>query len=301
MPQLALKAFAKVNLGLSIIGRRDDGYHELRTIYQTISLADSVEVTLARGRRAVQLETSGFAVPEGRANLAVRAAEAFLEHAALPARVGVTLRKKIPPGSGLGGASSDAAAVLRALSRLAPRQVSAESLLSMAVSLGADVPFFLVGGRALGVGRGDEVYPLPEERRYAVLVLFPGEGMSTAEAYRRLRAPRLTALQARPTIELFNARVIAAEASVANDFEPLLFRRFPQLATAKEMLLRSAASAASLSGSGSALFALFENTQMARAAADNWRASGMPAMQVFLARTISRREYAAQFPPQRDN
>lgn len=294
MDRIALKAYAKINLGLSILGRRADGFHELRTIYQTVSLADELEVRLTAGPRRVALETSGWQVPVGRANLAVRAAEALLEELRVKRRVFLSLRKRIPPGSGLGGASSAAAAVLRALVHLTRKNLPPERLFHLAAQLGSDVPFFLVGGRALGLGRGEEVYPLPEAPRRACLILFPGEGMNTAEAYRLLRAPRLTAERARPTIESFcGGTNEAGAARLANDFEPLVFRRFPQLAAAKEELLRAGAETAGISGSGSSLFALFEDPRIARQAAQQWKGA---SNQIFLARTVSRREFRAPLP-----
>ena len=191
MKQVALKAYGKINLGLAVLGRRQDGYHELRTVFQTISLADRLEVRLTPGRREVRLEIRGFEVPTGSNNLAVLAAESLLAELKLRNRVEILLDKRIPPGSGLGGASSDAAVVLRAVAMLAVRALPRERLHRLAAQLGSDVPFFLYGGRALGLGRGEEVYPLPEEARRHCVLFFPGEGMNTAEAYRSLRRARL--------------------------------------------------------------------------------------------------------------
>lgn len=294
MNRVALKAYAKINLGLSILGCRADGFHELRTIYQTISLADELEIRLSAGPRRVALETSGMEVPAGRENLAVRAAEVLLEELPIKRQVFISLRKRIPPGSGMGGASSDAAAVLRALVYLSRTRLPLERLFHLAAQLGSDVPFFLVGGRAVGLGRGEEVYPLPETPRRTCLVLFPGTGMNTVEAYRLLRAPRLTLLRARPTIESFCGRTNEGVADrLANDFEPLVFRRFPFLAEAKTALLRAGAETAGVSGSGSALFALFEDSRKARQAVQRWQGAGN---RVWLARTVSRREFHAQLP-----
>jgi 4-diphosphocytidyl-2-C-methyl-D-erythritol kinase len=292
MRRIALKAYAKINLGLKILGRRDDGYHELRTVYQSISLADRVEVGLDSRMGEVRLEATGFSVPAGRENLAVRAAEAALQELGLRRRVLISLQKRIPPGSGLGGASSDAAAVLRALVRLSGKRIPSHRLLHLAAELGSDVPFFLIGGRCLGVGRGEEVYPLAEVPRQTVVALFPGEGVSTAEAYRLLQAPRLTAVLARPTIELFGGAAMGDGARLPdNDFESLILPRFPQLAEAKRIMQRSGARVAALSGSGSALFGLFADRGRAQRAALRIRQLGS---QVFLARTISRREFQAQ-------
>ena len=295
MKSVSLKAYAKINLGLAVLGRRADGFHELRTVYQTVGLADHLEVHLAAGRRAVEIETSGFAAPAGPDNLAVRAAAALLDELGLRARVLLILRKRIPPGSGLGGASSDAAAVLRAILRLSGKPLLPERLFHLAAALGSDVPFFLVGGRALGAGRGEEVYALPEEPRRHCVLFFPGQGMETAEAYRLLRRPRLTPSSATPTIELFCSRVSEGLSNgLENDFEPVVFRKFPELARVKQAFLRCGAETASLSGSGSAVFALFRDSARARNAARDLRAAGK---EVFLTRTVSRREFQASFLP----
>ena len=225
----------------------------------------------------------------------------MLEELNLRARVTIILRKRIPPGSGLGGGSSDAATVLRAILYLTRRRLPTERLLHLAATLGSDVPFFLVGGRALGLGRGEEVYPLPEEPRRTCVLFFPGRGMDTAEAYRRLRRPRLTPLAASPTIELFSGRVNEAHGNrwsgqahpmLENDFEPLVFRKLPELARVKKALREAGAEVASLSGSGSALFGLFREYSTARRAAQELRGQGR---RVILTRTISRREFQAPF------
>jgi 4-diphosphocytidyl-2-C-methyl-D-erythritol kinase len=301
--RIALRAYAKINLGLSILGRREDGYHELRTVFQTVSLADDVEIELGRSSGPVRLKCSGFDVPEGAANLAVRAAELVRRERSLRRGVLIRLRKRIPPGSGLGGASSDAAAVLRGLLALSGTRLPGERLLRLAATLGSDVPFFLIGGRAVGLGRGEELYPLPEAPRRWAIILFPGEGMSTVEAYRLLRRPRLTANLARPTIELFCGRVleeVVAGAALTNDFEPLLLRRLPVLRAARRALLQSGAETAALSGSGSAFYGLFADGGSARRAADALKkllhgdVGGVDAGGVFVARTISRREFARE-------
>ncbi|MBI3933682.1 MAG: 4-(cytidine 5'-diphospho)-2-C-methyl-D-erythritol kinase [Acidobacteria bacterium] len=294
MRSIALKACAKINLGLSILGRRADGYHELRTIYQSISLADRLEIRFTRGTAGVRLDaTGGYRVPAGRQNLAVRAAEAALQELGLRRQVIISLDKRIPPSSGLGGASSDAAAVLRAVVHLSGKRLPPHRLLHLAADLGSDVPFFLLGGRALGLGRGEEVYPLPEMPRQHVVILWPGEAMNTAEAYRLLDIardrPRLTAVRTRPTIELFCGQAARSAVPIlANDFEPLLFRRLPRLAEAKRVLLLRGAEMASLCGSGSALFGLFPDAAKARRAAQELESTGAT---VFLARTVSRKEF----------
>ena len=166
MPTLVGQAPAKVNLGLKIVGRRPDGYHELRTVFQTISLADRLAVSYMRRRSTqVSLRCNDPAL-ENKDNLARRAASELLATKHWAGHIKIDLEKRIPHGSGLGGGSSDAAAVLLALEQLLRPVPPRELLFEIAAQLGSDVPFFLVGGTAVGVGRGEEVYPLPDGPRH---------------------------------------------------------------------------------------------------------------------------------------
>jgi 4-diphosphocytidyl-2-C-methyl-D-erythritol kinase len=297
MPSIRIKAYAKVNLGLSVIGRREDGFHELRTIYQSISLADDLEVSVlpASSKKAtILLECSGISVPGGRDNLAVRAAEILLDELKVKRNVQQRMRKNIPTGSGLGGASSDAAAVMRALLHLLKLQLTSEKLFNIAAKLGSDVPFFLWGGKALGVGRGEEIYPLEEDKRRFGVVVYPRASISTPEAYQQLHLPALTRQKANPNIELFCGLVNGAKCEViGNDFERVVFPAIRGLRQVKRSLLSSGAEIASLTGSGSAVFGLFANREKAIQAAQNVR---KPGMDVYAIRTISRREFSAQTP-----
>ncbi|MCP5114812.1 MAG: 4-(cytidine 5'-diphospho)-2-C-methyl-D-erythritol kinase, partial [bacterium] len=154
-----LKALAKINLSLKVLGKRPDGYHELRTVFQTISLGDTLEMSYEPARRSrVELEST----VDISDNLVVRAARLVMDAARMKGLVSFRLTKRIPLGGGMGGGSSDAAAVLLALPVLAGKDVPYEQLAEMALELGSDVPFFLLGGTALGMGRGEELYPLPE-------------------------------------------------------------------------------------------------------------------------------------------
>ncbi len=295
MKSVAMKAFAKINLGLSVIGRREDGYHELRTIYQTISLADQLEVSLGGGGTGVDLETRGIDVPTGRDNLAVRAAMALLRELGVRRKVAISLRKRIPAGGGMGGASSDAATVLRVLLLLTGKKLPFARLLHLAAELGSDVPFFLMGGRALGVGRGEEVYQLADLPRRSCVLLLPRDGVNTTDAFRRLKAPVLTASHSRPNIESFCGAVHEGSypnnrTVIGNDFEALVLEQFPQLAKARKQLRRASAETVMLSGSGSALYALFEDREKARNAAAEFQKSDL---RVLLARTVSSREFQA--------
>jgi 4-diphosphocytidyl-2-C-methyl-D-erythritol kinase len=286
MPSLRIPAFAKINLCLHVLGRRPDGYHELRTVFQTISLHDTLELELIR-RPGVWLETDEPRLPVGRENLVAQALTALRSELKLRGGVHAHLEKRIPMARGLGGGSSDAAAALLGLLHLTRRRLSLERLVEIAASLGADVPFFLFGGRALGVGRGDEIYPLPDGRKRSVVVVSPRDiGVSTREAYAWLDS-RLTKGRAASRLWSFCALCWSAqETSLANDFEGTVFRRHPRLAKLKGELLRRGAAEAALAGSGSAVFGIFRSPAQARRAAQ-----GFPKDQVFVVETLAREEY----------
>ena len=189
MKSVRVPAYAKVNLRLDVLGRRADGYHELRTIFQTISLHDTLVLETKRDP-GIDLCIDGnsqLAGEPGQDNLVYRAIEALTREIGFQHGVRAVLTKRIPVGRGLGGGSSDAAAALLGLLRLTGKRIEAARLLEIASRLGADVPFFLHGGRALGIGRGDEIYPLPDAPRRHVLVVSPHEiAVPTKDAYQWL-------------------------------------------------------------------------------------------------------------------
>ncbi len=194
MQMLSGKAFAKVNLGLRNLARRADGIHELRTVFQTISLADRLTVGYEPAEAIEVSLRCSLPELENDDNLACRAARELLSTLGIGGRVRIDLDKRIPHGAGLGGGSSDAGAVLLALEELIEPTPPPATLHQAACALGSDVPFFVTGGRAIGVGRGEEVYPLPDLPRTWLLVLEPSVGVATAEAYRKLAAARGPAL-----------------------------------------------------------------------------------------------------------
>ena len=301
MPTLTGRAPAKINLALRILNRRPDGFHELRTVLQTISLADRLKVTYRpRAKYAVDLVCDRPEL-DGDDNLAAVAARRLLHAGSSRGAVEIELDKRIPVGAGLGGGSSDAAAVLLALSRMLRPAPPPDLLLTVAAGLGSDVPFFLVGGRCVGLGRGEEVYPLPDIPRQWLLVLAPDQPISTPQAYRALdsaRRTRLTAAASRNIISGFCSGVGAFQEAgtrltteappnqFVNDFETVIFQRYPELGNWKDRLVRAGASGAMLSGSGSALFGLFPGRASAAAAAQAFDA--FPG-KVLLAYTMGRR------------
>ena len=287
MKSIRLPAFAKVNPCLYVLGRRDDGYHELRTIFQTIGLHDVLEISLARPP-TVELECDDPALPTGRENLVWRAVAAARRALELRAGVSVRLEKRIPVGRGLGGGSSDAAVALAGVERLAGREMAPEERFRIAAELGSDVPFFLCGGRAAGVGRGEEIYPLPDGAKRTVVVVSPaGIAVSTREAYGWLRAPALTTPGSARKLRSFCALSWSGQGNILeNDFEAPVFRRHPRLARIKRALLRHGAAGVALAGSGSAVFGVFPSPAQARRAAMQF-----PDDQVFITETVSREEY----------
>jgi 4-diphosphocytidyl-2-C-methyl-D-erythritol kinase len=250
-----LRALAKINLDLRVLGKRLDGYHELRTIFQTISLADTIDLAFTPERKTSIDIDDALAIPD---NLAVRAAQLVLDAMRVSGKVEIRLRKRIPMGAGLGGGSSDAAAVLLALPVLASRSLPLPRLCDLATQLGSDVSFFLQGGAALGIGRGHEVFPLPDAPPLHGVLVAPGTHVSTPEAYRRL-SPHLTTESQQNKIFSFGCQVWAGGVSpgACNDFEAVVFEQYPRLAALKKRLLRAGASSALMSGSGSAVFGLF--------------------------------------------
>ena len=253
--RVRLRAFAKLNLDLRVLGKRSDVYHELRTIFQTISLADSLEMAFTPGRKTTVELDDELAIPD---NLVSRAAHLALDATRAAGRVEMRLTKRIPMGAGLGGGSSDAAAVLLALPVLAGRRLDLARLSELAQQLGSDVGFFLLGGRAVGIGRGTELFPLPDGPAQNALVVAPGVHVSTPQAYRDL-SPRLTSESQQNKIISFQSQVWGrgVESLPRNDFEEVVFPKHPSLADVKKRLLRSGASEALMTGSGSALFGLY--------------------------------------------
>ena len=181
-PRVRVRSLAKINLDLRVLNKRPDGFHDLRTIFQTISLADSIEIEYRPGPTRININ-SNFNIP---GNIIATAADSVLSATGKTARIGFVLKKHIPLGGGLGGGSSNAAAVLLALPALLKKPLGIEKLMELAATLGSDVPFFLLGGTAVGLGRGTELYPLPDLASLPALLITPGIHVSTADAYRAL-------------------------------------------------------------------------------------------------------------------
>jgi 4-diphosphocytidyl-2-C-methyl-D-erythritol kinase len=280
-----LPAFAKINLHLQVLGHRPDGYHELRTIFQAISLHDTLVLSLAR-RPGIALEIDDPNLPGGPENLVYRAIDAIGSAIGFRGGVHAQLEKRIPVARGLGGGSSDAAAAIIGMLRLTKTKMPLKHVAEIAAGLGADVPFFLFGGRALAVNRGDEIYPLADVARRSILVVSPRDiGVSTKDAYQWL-STELTNRPEPPNIWGFCALCWSRQGKVSNDFEGPVFRRHPRLGEIRDGLLKRGAADAALAGSGSAVFGIFRNPAQARRAA-----RAFPEDSAFVAKTLSREEY----------
>lgn len=250
---------AKVNLSLIVGDRRDDGYHSVRTVFQSIDVWDTLTGSPAGG---LALACDDPAVPANGSNLVIRAARALALRCGDPAAgASLRLRKRIPVGGGMGGGSSDAAGALLLLSRLWNLGIDRAALEEIGRTLGADVPFFLHGGTALGEGRGDRVTPLADAGRRSLLVGLPPFGISTTEVYRRYDE-KLTL----DGLDVSVTRLSAGNPPRENDFrlgtndlERVVFERWPELENFRDELLRCGAEGALLSGSGSSVFGVFDD------------------------------------------
>lgn len=300
--RVTVAAPAKVNLWLRVGDRESSGFHAIDTMFCALHLADSVMVrpgddpvpTLHVGHARPLLEMPDLG-PEDE-NLAVRAARAFMDRAGLEDGPGVRLVKRIPPGAGLGGGSSDAAAVLRGLARLHPGWVSSPELEALGQALGSDVPFFVRGAPlAHGTGRGERLRSLPPLPARPVVVVIPDFGISTAEAYGWLDEDREREgeaggdAEARDGLEGLGSGLEwdAVAGAATNDFEAPVFRRYPQLGEIKARLGDGGAEPALLAGSGSTVFGVFHDTERARVVADEL-AEADPSLRVLVTRTRTR-------------
>lgn len=270
---LRVRAYAKINLALAVLGKRADGFHDIRTIFQTISIADDLTIEFAKSRRTSVEVTSTVDIPGE--NIAARAAKLVLESAKTAGSVRIHIAKRIPMGGGLGGGSTDAAAVLLALPALIGKSIDVKPL---AAQLGSDVPFFLHGGCALGMGRGEELYPLPDPSPQHGVLLTPQVHVSTKDAYTALNR-QLTAHQQFPILERLQSLAWALEvrapkdvwaSDCVNDFEEVVFRQYPILQKLRRKLGRMGAAPARMTGSGAALFGFFPDTSAVQAAVEQF-------------------------------
>ena len=284
-----LPSFAKINWFLRVLGKRADGFHELCTIFQTVSLCD--EITFSKSDELI-LTCNDEKVPTDESNLIVKAANVLRERFDIKAGAKIHLEKNIPSPGGLGGGSSNAAVALLGLVKLWNLEIDFENLVKIGAQLGADVPFFFYGGTCLGTGRGTDLLPIEDFEEKYLLIVTPNVEVSTREAFARINAPRLTNFSSKSILHLCQSEAEAfdlRQSELKNDFETSIFAVEPEIQRVKEKLLELGAIRASMSGSGASIFAIFDNketrqaTQKALERESNWRQ--------FAVATVSREKY----------
>ena len=289
---MKIRAPAKINLYLRVVGRRKDGYHLLDTILVPISLYDEIEIQkfklnnhrAASSSSRIKVTCDHPLVPAGRKNIAFRAADLIMKAADIDQRISLHIHKNIPVGAGLGGGSSDAAAVLLALNRLFRLGYSLRKLETMGLLLGADVPFFISGRPARARGIGERLTPLAKFRRFWLVILYPGFPVSTAWTYRNL-PPKLTKHKVNTSIMPSLRSFAEIRETLVNDLETMTIGKYPRFGLLKEQLLREGASASLMSGSGSSVFGIFANRRDAFSAFE--RLKKEKGVQAFLARVVN--------------
>jgi 4-diphosphocytidyl-2-C-methyl-D-erythritol kinase len=265
MDRRVIKAPAKINLFLRVIGKRPDGYHDLHSLMCPVGLYDTL--TLSLNRPAISVACTHPQVPEDSTNLVARAAKQFFQ-AALPSKtpplpgVHIDIQKQIPVGAGLGGGSSDAAAVLKALNDHYGAPLTMPELKALGARLGADIPFFLCGGAAVAKGIGDQLHAFPYLPPWTVLLVYPNASVSTAWVYKKLNL-RLTKDEKKLSNFHFDGRFFNVDKHLVNDLEPVTAGELPVIQEIKRLLLAHGAAGAMMSGSGSTVFGLFADAERA--------------------------------------
>ena len=285
----SLPSFAKINLFLRILGRRNDGFHELCTVFQTVSLRDNL--TFAEDSELI-LTSDGQNIPLDDRNLIIKSAKLLKEKFGIETGAKIHLEKNIPAPGGLGGGSSNAAIALLGLSKLWKIKIDFADLIEMGKLLGSDVPFFFYGGTAIGTGRGTEIFPREEIVEKNILIVTPKIDVSTVAAFGQINARHLTNNSSKSILQICRNEaesMFLLQTPVINDFELVVFKLEPEIERVKNALVASGAKTALMSGSGASVFAAFENQKQMETARHNltferdWR--------LFSVKTVSRSDY----------
>ena len=288
---LKLPSFAKINSFLRILGKRPDGYHDLVTLLQTVSLCDDL-IFQSRDDEQILLTCDDPEIPVDATNLIIKAALALRKQLQSAKGAEITLTKRIPAQGGLGGASSNAAVTLFALNALWGGNLRVDQLWIIARGLGADVPFFLAGGRCIAIGTGTTVKPVHDPPKRPLIVVTPNAKVATANAYASLNAPSLTTSESNSILSSSLADMFSAGSGrgpLQNDFEGVIFEIEPEIERAKSALLEAGARGALLAGSGSSVFGVFDDEVARNRALDNLECEA--GWRVFSCETVSRDEY----------
>jgi 4-diphosphocytidyl-2-C-methyl-D-erythritol kinase len=307
---VTVRSFAKINLGLYIGPSRPDGYHDLRTVYQTIALHDLIQVSATRGL-GIEIRCTDPRVPRDGSNTCYRMAERVMAELGVRGKVVIEIEKRLPVQGGLGAASSNAVATMLALERALKKRLSGPARLRIASEIGSDLPLFLTGGTVLGTGRGEEVYPLQNLPAIPLVLITPEVGVSTPRAFanwNQLTPPRAsdrllevgrvlsswlsglpnTGAPARGGSRAGSLLLDLVRTGIENDFEKVVFPQYPELRDMKLALERAGSRYASLSGSGSTLYGLFRTRAEAVKATGHLRKQGLRAMATA---TLTRNQY----------
>jgi 4-diphosphocytidyl-2-C-methyl-D-erythritol kinase len=294
---LTLPSFAKINWTLHVLGRRPDEYHELHTVFQTVTLHDDLHLSVRADER-IEIQCDAPGIPVDESNLVYRAAAALRDRYGVRKGVTISLEKRIPAGGGLGGGSSNAATALLGLAHLWRVAATGRELAKLGARLGADVPFFFTGGTAEGRGLGDEISPLADVAETHLVVVTPPVEVLTGEAYKALSAPALTKASGNIILSISRADAQFPDLlpyHLHNDFERVVLRLEPEIERARNALMRAGARGSLLAGSGASVFGIFDNGELRERAAHRLRAES--GWRVFSCMTLKRAAYIEALGP----
>ena len=269
MEKISLEAPAKINLGLNILEKREDGYHDIETIYVPLQLKD--KVTLEKRKKGIVINCNNPDIPLNEKNLAYKAAKLMREKARYYGGVSITIDKKIPIGGGLGGGSSDAASVLRGLNILWNTNFSLKTLKKLGIKIGSDVPFFMINKACIGRGKGEILQPIPfKYSNIWIIIVYPNIKIESKWAYENLNLTKNKKI-----INFYSFLKKSRDPSelrdrIVNDFETIVFEKFPEIKKIKETLYDFGADFCLMTGSGSAIYGMFKRREKAVKSAENF-------------------------------